>query len=51
MQLAPPSARYTTAIKYCVISLILYKFVMSDILESFFSKMMSNFFKNQFEFI
>jgi len=36
---------------YCVISLILYKFVMSDRLESFSSKMMSNFLKKQFKFI
>lgn len=34
---------------YGVISLILYNFVMSDRLQSFSSKMMPIFLKNQFE--
>jgi len=51
MQLAHRQPAATTAMIYCVISLILYKFVMSDRLESFSSKMMPNFLKNKFEFI
>jgi hypothetical protein len=41
----PPSARCITVMIYCVISSILYKFVMDDALESFSSEMMPNFFK------
>jgi hypothetical protein len=47
----PPSFRHITAVIYCAISLMSYKFVIDDGLESFSSEMMLIFLKNQFEFI
>ena len=47
----PPSACCIIAVIYCVISLMLYKFLMDNGLESFSSELMPNFLKNQFEFI
>jgi hypothetical protein len=47
----PLSTCCITVVIYCVISSMLYKFVMDNGLESFSSEMMPNFLKKSIEFI